>query len=157
MSPRTILIMRHAEKLEDPTNPDLSSDGFARAGKLVSWVPQTFGRPDYLFASSISKHSARPYETLKPLAKAIGIPIDATFADQDYGALAHELLTNARYDGAMVLVCWHHGHIPDLAADLRAPPNSYPDRWDGSVFNLVLRLDYDAAGNVRLTPVPEPF
>jgi phosphohistidine phosphatase SixA len=157
MSPKTILIMRHAEKLQDPTNPNLSPTGETRAGNLVAWVPETFGRPDYLFASSISKHSARPYETLKPLAKAIGVPIDATFADQDYGALAQELLADERYGGKMVLVCWHHGNIPSLAADLNAPPNSYPDPWRGSVFNEVLRLDYDAAGNVRVTPVLEPF
>ena len=156
MSPKMILLMRHAEKSGDPTDPDLSDQGVARAQKLVAWVPQTFGAPDFIFASAISKHSARPYETVKPLAKALNIPLDATFADQDYGALASDLLTRHRHDGASILVCWHHGNIPALAEDLGAPAGSYPDPWDRNVFDLVLRLDYGGSG-LKLTQITEPF
>jgi|SRR5215469_14112230 len=130
MPPQTILLMRHAEKPNDPTDPDLSDAGFARANRLAGWLPQQFGPPDFLVASALSKHSARPFVTIKPLAKALGIPIDATFADQDYPALAQELLTGSRYVGRLVLVCWHHGHIPSLARDLRAESGRYPDPWD---------------------------
>lgn len=53
-----------------------------RAGDLHSAALRGAG---FIFATSISKHSARPYETVKPLSNATGIPIDAIYADQDYG------------------------------------------------------------------------
>jgi broad specificity phosphatase PhoE len=76
-----ILVMRHAEKSDDPTDPELTPAGRHRAESLATYIPNQFGRPDFIFAASISKHSARPYETIKPLSKAIGVPIDATYAD----------------------------------------------------------------------------
>jgi phosphohistidine phosphatase SixA len=157
MAPKTILLMRHAEKPNDPTDPDLSDAGFARANRLAGWLPQQLGTPEFLFASALSKHSARPFETIKPLAKALGVPIDATFADQDYSALAQELLSGSRYAGRLVLVCWHHGHIPSLASDLRAESGRYPDPWDPEVFNLILQLEYSGDGAPAITQVTEPF
>jgi phosphohistidine phosphatase SixA len=157
MAPNSILLMRHAEKTDDPLDPDLSEAGFARAERLADWFPHELGRPDFLIASAISKHSARPFETIRPLAKALGLPIDATIADQDHAALAHELLTLHLYAGAAVLVCWHHGNIPYLAADLQAPSGGYPDPWDPRVFNLILQLDYESADRPRITQVSEPF
>ena len=80
--------MRHAEKTGDPMDPHLSQDGYARAGKLADFIPASFGIPRFLFATSISKHSVRPIETLEPLSMKIGVSVDATYADQDYSALA---------------------------------------------------------------------
>lgn len=157
MSPATILVMRHAEKPDDPTDPDLSADGKERARKLAVYIPHTFWTPDFIVASALSKHSARPYETVKPLSKAVGIPIDATFADQDYEALAHELLKQSRYDRKRVLVCWHHGHIPSLMSALGAKAGDYPDPWDPRVFNLILLLDSGADGSATVAQVQEPF
>jgi phosphohistidine phosphatase SixA len=157
MGPKTILLMRHAEKLEDPTSPDLSDAGLARADELAEWIPVTFQAPDFLFASALSRHSARPFETIKPLAKKLGLSIDATFADQDYAALAHELLTIPRYSGAFVLICWHHGNIPSLAHCLNAKDGQYPNPWDPNVFNLVLRFEYEGAQSPKVTSVTEPF
>jgi broad specificity phosphatase PhoE len=75
-----ILVMRHAEKLADLTEPDLPPAGYARAVKLATYIPGTFGTPDFIFSAAISKHSARPYETVEPLAKRTGKPINATIA-----------------------------------------------------------------------------
>ena len=105
MSPTLILVMRHAEKPEDLQNPDLSPAGRERTEKLATYVPKTFGALDFIFAAAISKHSARPFETVKPLSEAIGIPTDATIADNDYEVLAADLLGKQRYDGKRVLVC----------------------------------------------------
>ena len=58
MLPAKVLVMRHAEKLADPDDPNLSVPGQARAAALVAWYPATFGRPDFIFATAISKHSA---------------------------------------------------------------------------------------------------
>jgi broad specificity phosphatase PhoE len=77
LAPKTVIV-RHAEKLTDPMNPDLSDAGLRRASLLTTWLPHRFGQLHFLFASSISKHSARPFETIKPLAKQLGLPIGIT-------------------------------------------------------------------------------
>jgi hypothetical protein len=149
--------MRHAEKPDDLMNPDLSDAGRERAKALVTWLPQVCPNFEFLFASAISMHSARPFETVKPLSKATGIPIDSTYADQDFAVLAHGLLSVQNYAGKTIIICWHHGHIPAFAADLGAPAGSYPDPWDPVVFNLVLRIDYDEHGHATVTVIGEPF
>jgi broad specificity phosphatase PhoE len=156
MDSGTILIMRHAEKSDDPLDPDLSPAGRERARQLAGWLPATFGKPSFLFATAVSKHSRRPIETLEPLSQACGLTIDMSFADQDYGALAHLLRKTPIYEGALTVVCWHHGNIPSLARALKANDGDYPDPWNPSVFDLILELDF-AAGAPQVKPVKEPF
>jgi broad specificity phosphatase PhoE len=151
-----ILVMRHAEKTAYPLDPDLSDAGRQRAEKLIAFIPSTFGRPDYIFATMRSKHSFRPIETVDPLARAIGVEIDATFADQDYSALAHTVTTDGRFAGKMTLICWHHGNIPPLACALTAQSGSYPNPWEAAVFNLILRFEF-VRGSASVTQVFEPF
>lgn len=154
--PQIILVMRHAEKPDDPDNPDLTSAGAERAEELATFIPKTFGKPDFIFAAAISRHSARPYETVKPLSKATGVGIDATFADNDYGALAKELRSKSKYVGMQIVVCWHHGNIPSLLRALKATDGSYPDPWDHKVFNLILKVELSSA-TVNVSKVIEPF
>ena len=159
MTSARILLMRHAEKTGDPMDPHLSQDGYARAAQLADYIPATFGVPQFLFATSISKHSIRPIETIKPLSAKIGVPVDATYADQDYGALASRLLSEPRYTdaGILIVICWHHGNIPLLAHALRAKSGSYPDPWDTQVFNQILLLTYSGDGEPEVTTLTEPF
>jgi hypothetical protein len=77
VTPERLPIMRHAEKPTDPTDQDLSRDGYMRANNLVAWLPKQSRHIEFLIASAISKHSARPFETV-PFSKASGIPIDST-------------------------------------------------------------------------------
>lgn len=159
MTNARILLMRHAEKTGDPMDPHLSQDGYARAAKLADFIPATFGTPQFLIATSISKHSARPIETLEPLSKKIGVSVAATFADQDYSVLANQLLSEPRYAdaGALIVVCWHHGNIPSMAHALRAKLGSYPDPWDADVFNQILVLSYLDVAEPNITKLTEPF
>jgi phosphohistidine phosphatase SixA len=154
--PKFILVMRHAEKPEDPRDPDLTPEGVARAEKLAGYIPETFGPPDFIFAAAISKHSARPFETVQPLAKRTGKAIDATIADQDYGALAAGLLSDAAYSGKQIVVCWHHGNIPSLLHALGAKNGDYPDPWNRNVFNLILKVEF-LGNKVKVSEVVEPF
>jgi hypothetical protein len=80
-----------------------------------------------------------------PLSKKVGVPIDATIADNDYGALAKTILKKARYDGSLTVVCWHHGQIPSMLYYFGAPHNTYPDHWDRDVFNLIFRLRFSGS------------
>jgi hypothetical protein len=158
MTPNKVLLMRHAEKSGDPMDPHLSDPGQVRAQRLADYIPTTFGTPDFVFAAALSKHSARSYETVVPLAKKIGVTIDATFADQDYAALATELLSKPEYSGKLVLICWHHGNIPSLARWLKANQGDYPNPWDPLIFNLILQLDYEGGGQApQITRTTENF
>jgi len=154
--PLMVLVMRHAEKPDDPSDPDLTPAGQARAKALADYIPDTFGMPDFIFAAAISRHSARPYETVKPLSKRTGIAIDATIADNDYGVLAKDLLSKPKFAGKRIVVCWHHGNIPSLMRALGAASGDYPDPWDHTVFNLILNLGFSAAGPT-VAEVTEPF
>jgi hypothetical protein len=155
-TPQFILVMRHAEKPADPVDPNLTAAGQARATALAKYIPDTFGEQDFIFASAISKHSARPYETVQPLSKRTGVPIDAIIADQDYAVLAQDLLSDASFAGKRTVVCWHHGNIPSLMHALGAASGDYPDPWDPSVFNLILKIDYSVGGS-SVTKVIELF
>lgn len=157
MAPKTILLMRHAEKPDEPGDIHLSPAGQARAKKLATFIPQTFGALQFLFASAPSAESIRPIETITPLAQVIHLPIDQAIADKDYPALAAKLLGHAKYDGRDVLICWHHGEIPGLAQVLGAQPGSCPDPWDPQVFNLILKFKYQAGALDAVEQVREPF
>lgn len=147
--------------------PDLSIQGSARAAALPSmFVPANvsciftagsgsftgqyatvsgvkagsprFLTPNFLFATQKSKHSNRPVETITPLSLATGLSIDSSYPDSGYGDLARAVL-GGQYAGKVVLICWHHGEIPDLAAALGV---SNPPKWKGTVFDLVWQVTY---------------
>ena len=153
---KTILVMRHAEKSDDPSDPHLTPDGQARAKELATYIPTKFGKPDFIFAAAVTKHSARPYETVQPLSEAIGVGIDATISDNDYGVLAKELVKKDKYAGKLVVVCWHHGNIPPMMRYLGATKHTFPNPWDHQVFNLILQTEIDG-GAVSVKQVTEPF
>ena len=157
MAPSLVLLMRHGEKPADPDDPHLSKEGMRRAERLATYIPETFGDSQLLFASAISKRSARPYETLQPLSRKLSIPIDAAYPDQDYAALAAKLLVDHRYAGQRIAIAWHHGHIPSFASALGAPKGQYPDPWGPLVFDLILKFAWPAANRPVVTMLTQPF
>jgi hypothetical protein len=149
-APSTVLIIRHGEKPGDPSTDndgdsvDLSTRGYERAAALAVYVPATFGKPDFLFATQASKHSNRPIETITPLAQALSLSIDDKHADDAYTQVAKDVLSHPKYAGKLVLICWHHGKIPDLATALGGvAPTTH---WHGKVFDRVWRIDYPSGG-----------
>jgi hypothetical protein len=109
-----------------------------------------FARPDFLFAARQSKFSSHAYETIEPLARAFGRPIDDHLPDGEYAALATLLLSDPRYRGANVLVCWHHESLPLLATALGA--RGVPLKWQDKVYDEIWRLRYAE----RLEPAVAP-
>ena len=85
--PKTILLIRHAEKPE--SGMDLAPAGFERAKVLAklfdgSAAPHNLPRPDFLFATHVSKNSNRPVETITPLSAALNEPISHEIADKEF-------------------------------------------------------------------------
>ena len=175
--PDVIYVIRHGEKLGDPSDESeggkhLSMRGSARAAALpslfVAATPQLsceltsakagydaryaeqsvsgsaprFSAPDFLFATKKSAQSNRPVETITPLAAALQLPINSghEFPDAKYCDLAKLVLHDLTYAGKVVLICWHHGTIPDLAAKLGVTQQL---SWKGKVFDRVWQIAYD--------------
>jgi hypothetical protein len=104
--PSRIILMRHADKPDDPDDPDLSAAGVTRAEHLATYIPQTFGKPDLIFATARSKHSDRPVETVGPLAQAVGLSIQHDIKDKDFEDLVDEIFSDPVYHGKTVVICW---------------------------------------------------
>ncbi len=154
--PELVFIIRHGEK---PGGDDvhLAPKGYQRAGALAALFDAgrnggVYPAIDALFATARSRESHRPVLTLKPLARALSLDIDQGYADRDDAALAAELL-GKKYDGKTVLVCWHHGRIPALAAALKA--TGTPATWPDDRFDLIWRLDYERWASPQFQILPQ--
>ena len=161
--PAQILIIRHGEKPGDPGVDSeaggigLSTKGYERAAALAIYIPVTFGKIDHLFATCASKHSDRPVETITPLRKALKLKINHDYADGDFEKITKHILDHSEYSGARILICWHHGKIPKLAAALLQvanPPSPWQDKWPCEVFDRVWIIDY-ATDSAVLKVVPQ--
>jgi hypothetical protein len=108
-----------------------------------------FATPNFLFATHPSKSSNRPVETVTPLASALGLAVDDKHADADYAKVATDILTNAKYVGKIVLICWHHGTIPALATALGI---ASPPPWLGTVFDQVWQITWPGGQATLATP-----
>lgn len=146
-----ILIIRHAEKPE--TGYELSPAGQKRALAYVDYfrdftVDSKPLRLNYLFAAADSKESHRPYLSIEPLSKALGLNIDTRFKDRQFLELAREL--QSRPHGQNILICWHHGKIPQLISALGGDPAKLipAPKWPEDVFGWVIQLRYDENGQL---------
>lgn len=146
-----ILIIRHAEKTA--SGDLLSPEGYKRADAYVSYFKNYHldGQPlklDYLYASADSKNSKRVRLTVEPLSKATGLRLDNRFANKSFQGMVDELQTTGR--GHEILICWHHGQIPNILKALGADPDQFvPNgKWPEDVFNWVIELHYDSNGHL---------
>jgi broad specificity phosphatase PhoE len=158
--PHQVLIIRHAEKPpERDESVHLSPTGKDRAEHLhqLFRAPKKgqapFPTPDVIFAARDSKHSHRSVETVTPLARKLKLTINSNYPDADFAKLAHEILHSGKYAGKTVLICWHHGMIPDLARALRA--GDAPRHWKGNTFDRVWELTYQKNGQVTFRDLPQ--
>jgi hypothetical protein len=157
--PAQIVIIRHAEKPADTTDPHLSPLGVQRARKLVGFLTTDpamtkFGPAVAVFATATTKHDdgQRTQETVAPTAKALGLPVQTPFHGSEYASLARQILGNSAYAGKTVIVCWNHEEIPQLTAALGVKPQ--PPPWKGKVFDRVYRITY-RNGKATMEDLPE--
>jgi phosphohistidine phosphatase SixA len=157
--PGRILLMRHAEKTGKTDDIYLSKEGVMRAERLATYIPQTFGRPDFIYAAARSKRSIRSIETVKPLAAALGLEVRHHIEDKDFKVLVTEIFSKPEYRGKMIVICWHHGKLPEIAALLGGRKGSYPEAWPQDVFNLILDFRYDPNSDKPpiVAQIVEPF
>jgi hypothetical protein len=150
-TPAQVLIIRHAEKPDSGDN--LSPQGVARAKAYVEYFQTNpavlqYGTPVAIYAMQASSSdggqdsdlSLRPVETVTPLAQALGLQVQSQFQKDDVQGLVNDILSNADYDGKMVLICWEHKVIQTIAVQFGVTPT--PDAWPGSVFDQVWEIDF---------------
>jgi broad specificity phosphatase PhoE len=112
--PHRIFIIRHAEKPETGNSPYLSEKGRLRAAALTRYAFPTLAG---IFAARTSPVSARPVETVTPLAAVKGVNIDAEVRDKEFPRLVDDVLSG-RMAGSDLLICWHLEEIPHLTKAL---------------------------------------
>ena len=137
-APREVIMVRNAE---EPPGSDvhLSAEGKARASALAKWIPATYGAPDALFASTPTANSRRAVETLEPLAAALKLKIQDTFANEDFAKMAAMVMTDGAYAGKRVVIAWQRGNLPNIA---RAFGVKEPPVWPGGQYDHLWRLQF---------------
>jgi len=149
--PAHVLIIRHAEKPAD--GQGLSPEGKARAAALPKLFmksdtrPEPFPTPDFIFAAENSKESHRPVDTVTPLADKLRLPVHSDIKNEHFEKLVQELFQKPKYAGKTVLICWHHGKMPDLAKALKGV--DIPKRINEDTFNLIWQIDYSKDGKAK--------
>ena len=138
-----------------PALPQLACSMHHKSGEFTAHYQQVpvkgsaprFPAPHYIFATQASKNSKRPIETVTPLVTALNVPLNDGFADKETSI---QKMTNAilnDFPGEIILVCWHHGEIPDIAKALGI---AKPPKWDGKVFDRVWQITFPK-GKATLT------
>ena len=142
------MLMRHGEDTGE-NSFHLSPEGKKRADLLPRLFGSRLPKPDVIIATRATKGSNRPVETVEPLARGLHLEIDNRFRDDDYQALAKALLSDGRYAGKVVLVCWHHGKMDNLA---RALGVKHMARWPDTQFDHVWVIEFKN-GKARIDDV----
>ena len=115
--PTTVILVRHAEKLDEPKDPSLSPAGKARADALVDALG------DLTVGAVIVSDTKRARETAAPLAAKLGLtPIEVSVAQ---GGEAHikgvVAAVRAAPRGSTVVVVGHSNTLAPVIAALGGP------------------------------------
>src|SRR5437763_8929392 len=129
----TIILIRHAEKIIDPNNPDvdLSSAGQARAQELA----RMFG--DAGISAIYATQYKRTQETVKPLADKLGVAVNVVNSKD-----TADLLTQirAQHSGQTVFIAGHNNTVPEIIFALGGP--RYPIIPESEYDNLFVVTVY---------------
>ncbi|PYS26120.1 MAG: histidine phosphatase family protein [Acidobacteria bacterium] len=129
----TLILVRHAEKIIDPNNPDvdLNADGQARAQELV----RMFG--DSGINAIYATQYKRTQETVKPLADHLGLPINQVNA-KNTGDLLTQI--RAQHSGQTIFIAGHNNTVPEVIAAAGGP--QYPVIPESEYDNLFIVTIY---------------
>ena len=129
----TVILIRHAEKIIDPSNPDvdLSPAGQARAQELA----RMFG--DAGITAIYATQYKRTQETVKPLADKLGLSVNVVNSKSTADLLVKIGATNS---GETVFVVGHNNTVPEIINALGGP--KYPTIPESEYDNLYVVTVY---------------
>jgi hypothetical protein len=170
-----IMILRHGEKPTDDGPPfGVDEDGtqganagkdlllvrgWTRAGALTALLGSAeplrspaLARPQHLFACKRDDGSHRPYDTILPLSRKLGIAIDEDYGQDDDAAM----IADAMGRTGVVLICWEHKRIELITALMPRVNGQPPDRyhWPATRFDMIFVFDR-VGDQYRFQQVPE--
>jgi len=110
----TVILIRHAEKVIDPNNPDvdLSPAGQERAQELVRMFADSGVNAIY------ATQYKRTQETVKPLSDRLGLPVTIVNSSGT-SELVRQI--HADHRGQTILVSGHNNTVPEIIAALGGP------------------------------------
>ena len=129
----TVIVIRHAEKIIDPNNPDvdLSPAGQARAQELA----RIFG--DAGINAIYATQYKRTQETVKPLVDKLGLRVNVINSKNTNDLLAQ---IRAQNSGQTVFIAGHNNSVPEIIAALGGP--KYPIIPESEYDNLFVVTVY---------------
>lgn len=129
----TVILVRHAEKIIDPNNPDvdLTAAGQARAQE----ISRMFGEAgiNAIYATEYK----RTQQTVKPLADKLRLPITITNSKRTADLLAQ---IREQHSGQTIFIAGHNNTVPEIIAALGGP--QYPTIPDSDYDNLFVVTVY---------------
>ncbi len=144
-APRSVFLVRHAEKAADPgPDPVLSEPGRARAEALAHMLGDA--GVTHLFCTEYQ----RTRLTLEPLAAATGVEVEPLSA-RDVAGTAERL--RALPPGAVAVVAGHSNTVPAIA---RALGGELSDLHDSQYGEVLSEEDYDRLPLLILPAAAEP-
>lgn len=112
---KTVVLVRHAEKMINQKDPSLTEMGQVRAGQLVT----TLARTELTLA--ISTQFARTKETLAPIADAKKIPLLVIAATKDIKQHVQQIVAKVKQQDGNIIIAGHSNTIPLIIEALRGP------------------------------------
>ena len=149
--PAQVIMIRHAEKSTEGTQLNLK--GQERTAAFVPYFlgdPEVleFGTPIEIFAVKPSQEngSTRCIETVTPLANRLQQTVTTTYEADQYAKLVAEIKQNPKYEGKMVLICWEHKVLPDMARAFGTI--TAPEKWLSDVYDRLWKITYNSEATI---------
>lgn len=139
--PKTIILVRHAEKMVVPPenkDPDISVQGEARAKEIA----RMFGGSG--ITAIYATQFKRTQQTVKPLAERLRVPVTVVEAKKTSDLVAQ---MRARGAGETIFIAGHNNTVPEIIAALGGP--TFPIIPETEFDNLYI-LTITADGTTKL-------
>jgi len=163
-APAQVILIRHGEKPEN--GGQLNAQGFKRADALVKFFKSEpavlrYGMPIAIYAVGPKNDdsSVRSIQTVTPLARALNIQIDSRFTRGQTHKIVADIMENPAYEGRMVLICWQHNNLVEIAVNLAEYNNStqaaIPLMWPDETFDRVWILNLSGGKVISFKNIPQ--
>ncbi|WP_338781608.1 hypothetical protein [Metabacillus sp. FJAT-52054] len=157
MTPSKIVLLRHAEKPDEPSDHNLSAEGKTRSQLLVQLLLFLYPSIAGIYAAGTGPNdpSKRKIQTVIPLIKYLlhddhqPIAINTVRLAKETEQTANEILSNALYLTKTVIVCWSHQKLPSLAKKLNA--KHVPEKWPEDRYDVLWEID-GQSGKLKQIP-----
>jgi len=131
-----IFLIRHGEKPSNDSITGLSDRGVQRSKCL----PDVFGDDSdfdigFIMAQTPKADGSqdRPFLTIQPTGEALGLDVDVNCQRDDAKCVKKAVKKFMKKSDQDILICWEHGKLTDIAAELGVKNFTYP----GSHFDLI--------------------